>query len=840
MIDLIKEKHYSNKDNRFKPQKDSIYFDSSKPPMFTCFVYAERKIENFNIKDQSKLMLPKINKRELIVNDKNQNIERYIYLGTNNGSIFSINLKYLKSHNNQNQNEINIITNSDTFKHKGQINILLWEIIDNTSILFSGGVDGNIKIWKGVLENYSKVENNYIKTLFGHKGSILSMVYCKSKSIIISSSTDQTMKIWKLNDNFDIIINPFFECIQTFRKFGDFPKIGIQYWITSLSLKDLDSINLYASDSEGNIHIYDYENYNNIDKEYFSYNKSIPIHRLSTKRVLHSPYDNTIYSIGFDNKLLAYNLKERKTIMDILNNKTFFTEIKIYTPKQEIICCDDKGYISFIKIFNHSINKIKYSKIRLEDIILIDSIPNKEYIIILSNEFIDIVKIKREIKIVNIQLHNDDIIKLIAINPVKNSNNEILEDTKIISTGKNGVIKYWDYFTMELINKINPPLINDNSFSNSYKLIITCMNYIFPANIICLGTENGDTLFWNCNCSNYIKISNANNKKQGYISSINVNLTKTNKLYCFISSLDGSIFIWELEKEELKIKKSNIDEINDKPVDIKLLNRQDIDKFTAKEFNELLILYNINENNNHHSDNKKCEMKTTSFNYTPTLKFTLNTNNIIEECKLNFNKNEINCCNYSTQNNYLYTGAKNGLLHVWNFYLSTYISTIYDHNSEITNIIIDRHLLISSDKSGIILISSIDLNSVLYKLINQNIQNPCIIDMIMIPSYGILVSINSYKNIDIWRYEKKELLISISVKVELTCMQYVEFYGKLIFGTSNFTLYEEDLKGIFDNLKIKNEFMKYPFLNNPKNYLPNQKQFDNNKIMKSINSDYII
>jgi hypothetical protein len=51
-------------------------------------------------------------------------------------------------------------------------------------------------------------------------------------------------------------------------------------------------------------------------------------------------------------------------------------------------------------------------------------------LVLISDEHIDVVKVKREVKTVNVQLHEAEIIKLFVVDPIKNNKGEIIEDTK--------------------------------------------------------------------------------------------------------------------------------------------------------------------------------------------------------------------------------------------------------------------------------------------------------------------------------------------------------------------------------------------------------------------------
>ncbi len=86
------------------------------------------------------------------------------------------------------------------------------EIIDGYSMLFTGGIDNYIKIWNTEVDD-PKIPY-YTKTLFGHKGAIISLGFSKSKGLLFSSSIDKTLRIWKMDDNFVKVMNPVFNLFQ--------------------------------------------------------------------------------------------------------------------------------------------------------------------------------------------------------------------------------------------------------------------------------------------------------------------------------------------------------------------------------------------------------------------------------------------------------------------------------------------------------------------------------------------------------------------------------------------------------------------------------------------------
>ena len=181
MIELQKEKNYSSKDPKLNITKQVIMFDKSKAVKFNCSCNCSQLGDNRIV----------------------------IYLGMTNGNIVALTLyKHTKMFNKY--DEFTLLRCYDQFKHKGPVSSLICESIDGTPVLFSGGADGSIKLWLGDPDLREKEMVHHIKTLLEHKSTIIALAFCKSRSLLISSSSDMTMKIFRMKDKFDKILNPRF------------------------------------------------------------------------------------------------------------------------------------------------------------------------------------------------------------------------------------------------------------------------------------------------------------------------------------------------------------------------------------------------------------------------------------------------------------------------------------------------------------------------------------------------------------------------------------------------------------------------------------------------------
>ena len=96
---------------------------------------------------------------------------------------------------------------------------------------------------------------------------------------------------------------------------------------------------------------------------------------------------------------------------------------------QELICGDEKGGITFIKIFNKSESRIKTKDGKILYIQNIDIFPDQQHIFVLYEDSCDIFRIKRETKILNVEYHDAEIIKVFVIEPIIKKQ-KIIEDAK--------------------------------------------------------------------------------------------------------------------------------------------------------------------------------------------------------------------------------------------------------------------------------------------------------------------------------------------------------------------------------------------------------------------------
>jgi WD40 repeat protein len=403
---------------------------------------------------------------------------------------------------------------------------------------------------------------------------------------------------------------------------------------------------------------------------------------------------------------------------------------------------------------------------------------------------------------------------------------------------------------MELISTVHCPEMKGRN------MLLTSVCYISKANIVIMGTDLGKIYFYDIMKSTFLKIEGKVKHSLEVTSIVNYEVSK-NLEFVFITSLDGLVSIWELDRQELKIKigNNNDNDIN-KLSNFNALTKKDIEKLSAKELlklrefytmhskEKLVDRYKAKSEEEKENDDKFDKLKNALFRYTPNLRHVLNSEFALKEAGVKVKDYEIYCCQYSKWSDLLYTGGAKGQLYAWSYLNGLYKNSFKAHEFKITCMTFDRHLLISGDAIGKICIWSTELNSLLFILENKENTNGTIVGLEMLSNFGVLISINSYKQIEFWKYESKSLIKTLPINKEITCMTFVDYYGKLLCGTVDSIVTEKDLGEIFNTVGINHNFSKFPFLNqvasnNKRNDYEPEYKVDNYKIMKTINRDFI-
>ena len=189
--------------------------------------------------------------------------DQFLFVGLSSGKIFYYKKKNMEARSivmSGKDHEIVNMADKPGVGHKGEVRRLIYTKIDGLDVLISASADRTIKLWEPKNQG-----NKCFQTIIGHSGSILDMVYLEKVQLLFTSSTDNTMRIWRIDQARSLLMYPWF---VEFQKVNDFPSVhtsniktnvasAAEVWLTCFDTKVGENLQVYSGDSEGSIYIFE-------------------------------------------------------------------------------------------------------------------------------------------------------------------------------------------------------------------------------------------------------------------------------------------------------------------------------------------------------------------------------------------------------------------------------------------------------------------------------------------------------------------------------------------------------------------------------------------------------
>lgn len=188
--------------------------------------------------------------------------------------------------------------------------------------------------------------------MIGSGGSIIDLRYIEKSEILISSSTDKTLRIWRLDKARELLMYPWFVPLQIIKDFTSINPTSIDnnVWVTCLDTQEGEKFKLFAGDSEGSMltfKIASGQEYSNI---FEPDNKKPSIHRIGIIQVLLVPQENFVFTISYDQHLKAFDTGFSNEFFCLKNpNKVVYTSI--YWDDQVLYIADELGYVGVLNVY---------------------------------------------------------------------------------------------------------------------------------------------------------------------------------------------------------------------------------------------------------------------------------------------------------------------------------------------------------------------------------------------------------------------------------------------------------------------------------------------------------
>ncbi|CAD8158706.1 unnamed protein product [Paramecium pentaurelia] len=420
--------------------------------------------------------------------------------------------------------------------HKGEIRCLIIEKFSDSYYIFTGSADRTIKLWE------NDIKKGCIQTLFGHTGSIMALAFAQDS--LFSASNDKVLRIWKQESGREFMYHPWFVTVQIIYDFSMKKSLNQQSYITAFLVK-MPQFQLYAGDTDGSLHLFmnsqptlqQQQTYVKLEKSFFTF------HRLHVIQIIEVEKDNAIFSIAFDQKILGYGESGGKFFSYKNPHKCLFTSIRWSQTHQELIASDEQGRVYFMNI--SSDKQVLEFKLYECKILGIDLIDHLEALVVYTEQFIDVLRIKRGVRTGNLlDQHKGPVIEILGIDCPQE-----FEPKKLVSASLDNTIRVWDSKDMSCISTIETGEKNE----------ISSMHYLTNANLVATGHDNGEIRLWNIEIGSFLIIdqSKAKSKHNNTVCAL-TSCTFDSEEYMFSSGYDGRINVWEIFERKQRLMASYI------------------------------------------------------------------------------------------------------------------------------------------------------------------------------------------------------------------------------------------------------------------------------------------
>ena len=149
------------------------------------------------------------------------------------------------------------------------------------------------------------------------------MAYIQKAQILITSSTDKTMRLWRFDKARSLLQYPWFVEYQRVHELKSIhsSQMDNSVWLSCFDQRVGEKLQIYAGDSEGSVYLFEpvQKEENDQDEEWDDQQdrlfrllvKQERVHRNGVIQILLVPQENLIFTISYDQTLKWFEATER-------------------------------------------------------------------------------------------------------------------------------------------------------------------------------------------------------------------------------------------------------------------------------------------------------------------------------------------------------------------------------------------------------------------------------------------------------------------------------------------------------------------------------------------------
>lgn len=381
---------------------------------------------------------------------------------------------------------------------------MLYRKISGLDVLITGAADRTIKLW----EPKNLKSDPCFQTIIGSGGTIIDLRYVERSEILISSSTDKTLRIWRLDKARELLMYPWFVPLQIIKDFTSINPTSIDntVWVTCLDAQEGEKFKLFAGDSEGSMLTFKIAEGQEYSSIFELENKKSSIHRIGIIQTLLVPQENFVFTISYDQHLKAFDTGFSNEFFSLKNpNKVIYTSI--CWDEQYLYISDEMGYVGVLNVYmdkpfiwkrlvQEPIKKIEIlsdpnaaKKMEIPADLEKDEEPvfTPKYLLVFTEHEVRFYRIQQGQKTHDMSGHKGPILKIITLEPERLPMSKVNDDPKILTCSLDNTIRFWDAKDMSTIVTMESP----------EKSELSCMAYLMNCGLVATGHEDGEIRLWN-------------------------------------------------------------------------------------------------------------------------------------------------------------------------------------------------------------------------------------------------------------------------------------------------------------------------------------------------------
>jgi WD40 repeat protein len=215
--------------------------------------------------------------------------------------------------------------------------------LKDSSLLLSGSADRTLKLWD-VWDREKSGAQCCVQTLVGHGGTVLDIAY--HQGMLVSCSTDKTIRVWMSDSNRGIMLYPYYICVQVLTLPSSAPCTVVCMASSSL----LSAV--FIGDSEGKLHAMDKRQMDQRDLEEEKMEVLFPsptrppqkVHDLSVSHMYIAQAESYLCSLSFDHTALIHEANSGNGVFGIENpSRCRYSGFAWNPVNKELFLIDIKG-----------------------------------------------------------------------------------------------------------------------------------------------------------------------------------------------------------------------------------------------------------------------------------------------------------------------------------------------------------------------------------------------------------------------------------------------------------------------------------------------------------------